>query len=71
MEVTLEKKLQGFQLIAQEKVRSHSLNLQHKLYYYMVTAVTGNTMLDPGQEGAYLRAGTYQAAGACLHRILA
>lgn len=37
----------------------------------MVTAVTGNTMLDTGQEGAYLRAGTYQAAGACLHRILA
>lgn len=28
-------------------------------------------MLDTGQEGAYIRAGTYQAARACLHRVLA
>lgn len=76
MDITLEKKLQGFQLVAQEKVLSPAeterpgpslltlLNMNNSI------SATGHSVLHPREEGADSGASPDQAPGTCLHCVL-
>jgi len=69
MDLTLDKKLQGFQLVAQEKVKT-SENYTNNNYNNKSPAALLYTMFHTWKKGVNFGARVDKATGTCCHCLL-